>query len=281
MGVRHDGGPASRRVLAPRLGASAGPDRAKGGGDQRLAAPGIELAHFPAGGNAAVIFGPRSGELVDIDLDCGEAVDLADLYLPPTKAEFGRASRPRSHRLYVSPGAVFEAFSFDGETLVELRARGATGGEHLTLIPPSVADWRAPRMARRHNRPGSLCGCAAAPPLRVLATAALVARHVSRTAAERPAPDLPRLLWEADPALGRVAFRWFGEPDPDAPSRSPKPWRDQTRAEIDLAEVVHAIPNNEDWHGCNCIGLAIYGASQGSNQGGIVFDDWSAKSPEV
>jgi hypothetical protein len=31
---------------------------------------------------------------------------LADIYLPKTKAEFGRASKPRSHRLYRAPSAL-------------------------------------------------------------------------------------------------------------------------------------------------------------------------------
>ena len=68
------------------------------------------LGDFSAGGNVAVLLGPRSGELVDIDLDCPEALALADTYLPATGAVFGRASKPRSHRLYTSAGALFESF---------------------------------------------------------------------------------------------------------------------------------------------------------------------------
>ena len=37
--------------------------------------------------------------VVDIDLDCPEALLLADYFIPSTKLEFGRASTPRSHRL--------------------------------------------------------------------------------------------------------------------------------------------------------------------------------------
>jgi hypothetical protein len=57
---------------------------------------------FADGGNIALTLGPPSGETVDADLDCPEAVALADLYMPPTAAEFGRASKPRSHRLYIA-----------------------------------------------------------------------------------------------------------------------------------------------------------------------------------
>src|SRR5438046_47694 len=66
--------------------------------------------HLARGGNIGVRLGPASGELVDIDLDCPEVLAVADTYLPPTQAIFGRASKPRSHRLYVALGAGFETF---------------------------------------------------------------------------------------------------------------------------------------------------------------------------
>ena len=74
--------------------------------------------------NVGVILGEPSGDLADADLDCPEALVLARL-LPPTDSVFGRAGKPRSHRLYVS--AVPKAVEFedpdDGETmLVELRS---------------------------------------------------------------------------------------------------------------------------------------------------------------
>src|SRR5262249_11898300 len=86
------------------------------------------------------------------------------------------------------------------------------------------------------------------------------------------------LLWDFDHDLGRAAYRWLGQSAPNAPQPDPRPRRQLRRAELDLAEIVHAIPNNCDWDEWNRIGMAIYAASNGSNQGGIVFDDWSAKS---
>jgi hypothetical protein len=232
--------------------------------------------------NIGVILGPASGELVDGDLDCAEAMSLADIYLPSTGAIFGRASKPRSHWLYVSPGASYANFAdpTTGETLLELRARGAAGGEHQTLLPPSIADgerrvWCGDTIAPAGYEAAKLRRRCA-----FLAMACLLDRYVSNTAARKPGPDFPRLLWEFDRALGRVAYRWLGEPDPDAPKAHPKPKRDLSRAEINLAEVVHAIPNHCDWHEWNRIGLAIYSASGGSDHGGIIFDDWSAKSPK-
>jgi hypothetical protein len=53
-----------------------------------------------------------------------------------------------------------------------------------------------------------------------------------------------------------------------------------SQAELDLAELVNAIPNDCDWHSWNRIGMAIFGATGGSEQGGIIFDAWSAKSPK-
>ena len=77
---------------------------------------------FGADDNIGVILGPRSGDLVDVDLDTIEATELADLYLPRSSAVFGRASKLRSHRLYIAPGARKEAFAdpTDGEMIVEL-----------------------------------------------------------------------------------------------------------------------------------------------------------------
>jgi hypothetical protein len=98
--------------------------------------------HFGNGANIAIRLGSKSGDLVDIDLDSPEALELADRYLPATGAQFGRSLKPRSHRLFIAPGAVFEAFAdpISGEMLVELRADGREGGAHLSLLPPSVAD---------------------------------------------------------------------------------------------------------------------------------------------
>ena len=53
--------------------------------------------------NIGVLLGDPSDGLVDIDLDCQEAISLAPKFLPPTEATFGRASKQHSHWLYRSP----------------------------------------------------------------------------------------------------------------------------------------------------------------------------------
>lgn len=67
--------------------------------------PAIEYGpeHFAPGDNIGVKLGEPSDDLVDVDLDCLEAVRLAPAFLPPT-ITFGRASKPRSHWIYRSPG---------------------------------------------------------------------------------------------------------------------------------------------------------------------------------
>src|SRR4051794_25066687 len=50
--------------------------------------------------NIGVLLGDPSDGLVDVDLDCPEAIAIAHLYLPPTQCIFGRRSKPRSHYIY-------------------------------------------------------------------------------------------------------------------------------------------------------------------------------------
>ena len=51
--------------------------------------------------NIGVVLGPASGGLVDIDLDCDEALLAASSFLPQTNAIFGRKSSQKSHWFYV------------------------------------------------------------------------------------------------------------------------------------------------------------------------------------
>jgi len=251
----------------------------------------ISLAEIPEcfadGRNVGVILGHRSGELVDIDLDCPEALALADTYLPQTGAIFGRPSKPRSHRLYIAPGARYESFGDplgNGKNmLVELRADGPDGGAHQTVFPPSLHPsgeriaWDGETIA-----PAGIIATVLRQRAAWFAIGCLAMRHVSEYAARRPGPDLPQMLWECDHALGRAAYHWAGWTPPDEPRYG---FRSRSRSElmaddIDLAEMVSAIPNHADWNEWNAVGLAIFAASNGSDHGGIVFDDWSAKSPK-
>ncbi|GEM_PF-845701 len=92
-------------------------------------------AHFDRPGNIGIILGEASGGLVDADLDCPEAIALADQYLPTTATETGRPGAPRSHRWYNSdvPGTKQFRDPKTGDMIVELRS---TGGQ--TLVGPSI-----------------------------------------------------------------------------------------------------------------------------------------------
>jgi hypothetical protein len=91
---------------------------------------------FADDGNLGIILGAPSKNLHDVDLDCPEALALADDFLPSTMREHGRKSTPRSHRWYIAdePGAVVRFKDPEGEkdTLVELRGDGGQ-----TVAPPS------------------------------------------------------------------------------------------------------------------------------------------------
>lgn len=85
--------------------------------------------------NNGVILGNRSGGLIDIDLDCPEALKLAPSFLPRTGAIFGRKSKPRSHYLYrvKSPPKTKRLCDPANATLIEIRSSGSQ-----TVIPLSV-----------------------------------------------------------------------------------------------------------------------------------------------
>ncbi len=93
--------------------------------------------------NIGVLLGEPSGWLIDIDLDHARCVALADEFLPPTPAIFGRPGKPRSHRIYrvSSPVPTKKHKSKSAGMLVELRSTGAQ-----TVFPPSTHESGEPIM---------------------------------------------------------------------------------------------------------------------------------------
>lgn len=89
--------------------------------------------------NVGIQWGKKSRGLIDVDLDCLEAVDLAKSLLPMTGAIFGRAGKPRSHYLYYLRPIPehFAGLKYvdpnTNECLVELRGDGLQ-----TMVPPSI-----------------------------------------------------------------------------------------------------------------------------------------------
>ena len=233
--------------------------------------------------NVGIRWGADSGGLVDVDLDCAEAIELAPIYVPPTGAVFGRPSKPKSHLLYVASGAVFEPFGdpIAGDTLLELRADDRTGGRHQTIVPPSVADGEERQWVGDAIEPSIVVASVLRQRCVRLAIGCLVMRYVGEAPAKTPmAPgwDHARLLWECDHDLGRRAYHWLDQPAPDTPRWHPKPIRDRSPVEGELHELARAILNNHAWEEWNKLGMAFFAASDGSEEGFCAFDLFSAKN---
>ncbi len=107
----------------------------------RLTAQDLPQFFSDSPSNVGVLLGEPSGWIVDVDLDLPIALELADAHLPPTGMTWGRASRPRSHRLYrlTAPAdsrtwKLTRDHGDDGATIVELRSTGcqslAPGSTH-------------------------------------------------------------------------------------------------------------------------------------------------------
>lgn len=130
---------------------------------------------FSNGCNVGVLLGEPSGGLVDIDLDSPDAVALADVFLPPTGAVFGRAGKHGSHRLYMVTGNRIGTQQFrgiDGAMLVELRSTGVQ-----TVFPGSVHPSGEPVEWHNVGEPKPIDAEQLAAAVRTLAAAVLLARH--------------------------------------------------------------------------------------------------------
>ncbi len=108
-------------------------------------------ADFAEPSNIGILLGEPSGWLVDVDLDCDEAVELAPKYLPATGMKSGREGRPVSHWWFICIGAKTQRLEMRGSqtprhdgddaampnrergVVLELRSTGAQ-----TLVGPSL-----------------------------------------------------------------------------------------------------------------------------------------------
>lgn len=122
----------------------------------RLAAEDIDLA-FNDTQNIGVLLGVPSAGLVDVDLDCDEALRLAEVLLPPTHARFGRTSRRASHWLYrcdpPPPATRKLQHLVEGKraTLVEVRSTGSQ-----TIFPGSTHPSGEPIEWDEHGEPAGV-----------------------------------------------------------------------------------------------------------------------------
>lgn len=112
--------------------------------------------------------------LVIVDLDAPEAVQLADLFLPATGAVYGRKSKPRAKRLYMSafPKIIALKDAEDNSTIVEVRSN------HQDVAPPSThssgetLEWSGPI-----ETPATIECLDLMKSVRLLATSSLVVRY--------------------------------------------------------------------------------------------------------
>jgi hypothetical protein len=117
--------PVPRKQKAPRLT-----------GSQKLRLDEADIAeYFTEDLNIGVLLGKPSKNLLDVDLDCSEAIFLARHFLPATGCIHGRSSKPKSHYWFYGDSAPKpEKFcDIDGTCLVEFRSTG-----QQTIVPPSI-----------------------------------------------------------------------------------------------------------------------------------------------
>jgi replicative DNA helicase len=129
---------------------------------------------FAGNSNLGVLNGAPSANQVDVDLDCAEALQLANRFLPSTNSVFGRRSKPRSHRLYVCDPlpSTAQFRDFDGTMLLEMRSTGTQ-----TLFPPSTHPSGEPITWEQDAGPAAISGDDLTALVRKIAAASILARH--------------------------------------------------------------------------------------------------------
>jgi len=144
--------------------------------------------------NIGILLGEPSGWLVDVDLDHARCVELADKFLPPTPAVFGRPGKLRSHRLYRvnGPVATKKHKSKSAGMLVELRSTGLQ-----TVFPPSTHETGEPIAWETEGAEPAVVDAED-----LLAAVASLASAVRVELGERAAPKPPKAPAPSRPAPG-------------------------------------------------------------------------------
>jgi hypothetical protein len=164
--------------------------------------------HFKPAQNIGIILGAASRGLVDIDLDCPEALKFAPEILPQTGATFGRASKPIAHALYkiigLAPTRKF-VDPVDGSMIVELRGDGGL----QTIFPPSVHPSGESVTWRHDGEPATVEYDDLLRDVKRLAARVVVERHSDGTATDDPTTWLAALNAAPEKARRTVA-EWLG-----------------------------------------------------------------------
>ncbi|MDA1109095.1 MAG: bifunctional DNA primase/polymerase [Nitrospinae bacterium] len=131
--------------------------------------------------NVRILLGISNG-LIDVDLDCPEAVELAPFFLPPTHLKGGRGERPNSHWFYCCPNFKTMQFSHgkkedDDGMIVEIRGITSSGTPQQTLVYPSVHPSGDKYIWNESGNPAPIEQEVLIKKVKQLAAASLLARH--------------------------------------------------------------------------------------------------------
>jgi predicted P-loop ATPase len=177
--------------------------------------------------NVGLLLGEPHG-ITDIDLDSHDAMQLWQVFAPPTTCVFGHQSKPSSHFLYhMNPPGPSLKFTdpIDKKTLLELRCLsndGAVGRQ--TVIPPSAHKDSGELIRYEHGLDGAPATVDAEVLIRAVkktAAACVLARHYPPTGGGRHdcelaiAGVLARAGWTEDDAKVFVSAVYTAVPDYD------------------------------------------------------------------
>lgn len=196
----------------------------------RLTAPELSRHFKNKRINLGVLLGDASRGVVDVDLDCIQALRLAKDFLPPTGCIFGRPSKPRSHWIYIasqSPSTVqledVRDEAIDGEKkrpmLVELRSSGVQ-----TVFPPSMHESGEPIAFDQAGEPACVEGEELLRCVKKLAAASLLTKYwpgqgQRHVAAGALAGGLARAGWERSDVVHFVGAVVRAAGDTEVPDR--------------------------------------------------------------
>ena len=278
-------------------------------GWQNLRITDLDAPHYFKGEpNVGIILGAASNGLTDLDLDCAEAIELATIFMPPTHAIFGRASKPRSHWLYRVEGTAPTLKLSDptsGDMILEIRGDGGLQTVFPGSTHPSneLIEWEAEGQPAVIDV-GTLCKRA-----KWLAAACLVRRYCGHV---KNYAEMLASLAAADQRVARQVHEWFGIPrvnpinehsvnqaagghglGPKPPWLTRSPWSvnesltqsfaglDETQwnpaAEARLRSALRAIPamKRDIWLR---VGMALH--ATGWANAFAIWDEWSRACPE-
>jgi len=141
-----------------------------------------DLPHYFSNGiNVGLLLGSPSANLVDIDLDCPEALAIARKFLPDTNRVSGRVCSPYSHYWYIVESSP-KTKKFDDPILrskkdkramiVEFRGTGAQ-----TVVPPSIHPDGEPYIWNKAGEPSRVNSDVLLSRVATLAACAITARY--------------------------------------------------------------------------------------------------------